>query len=151
MGFDACLPNPRLPIPTQVPGITHFCTPTRAFTFITGHCSPLSCCAQFMPGPGNDTMTIKRLLSRSWQFKNVVTTTRTFVAPKLPPPSRPFVLSKSGPAPLVQAIKDCSTFNVSCVSTPTTVHIPACMPWTLFWHLCRHWSLTGSAQLGAWC
>lgn len=57
-------------------------------------------------------MTIKRLLSRSWQFKNVITTAQTFVASKMPPPPRPFVLAKSGPAPLVTAIKDCATFKV---------------------------------------
>lgn len=73
-------------------------------------CTP---CPQFAAGPGNDTMTIKLLLSRSWQFKNVVTTTQTFVAPKLQPPPRPFVLAKAGPAPLVTAVEDCPSFNVS--------------------------------------
>jgi len=71
--------------------------------------------SQFAAGPGNDTMTIKQLLSKSWQFKNVITTARTFVAPPLPLPPRPFVLTRSGPAPLVQAIQDCATFNVSLV------------------------------------
>lgn len=84
-------------------------------------------CLQFMAGPGNDTMTIKRLLSKSWQFMNVITTARTFVAPKLPVPPRPFVLTKSGPAPLVQAINDCATFNVSCAVCAS------CNGWFIAW------------------
>lgn len=60
-------------------------------------------------------MTIKKLLSRSWQFKDVITTTQTFAAKKLPVPPRPFVLSKGGPAPLVTGISNCQTFDVSCI------------------------------------
>jgi hypothetical protein len=85
----------------------------------------LSFLLQFGVGPGNDTMTIKRLLSRSWQFKNVITTAQTFVAPKMPPPPRPFVLAKSGPAPLVSAIKDCSTFKVGTVTASAAVLLTA--------------------------
>lgn len=41
---------------------------------------------QFVPGPGNDTLTIVRLVSRGWDFWYVVSTLRNVVAPQRPLP-----------------------------------------------------------------
>lgn len=70
------------------------------------------CSLQFMTGPGNDSLTTIRQLNIGWDFWYVVSTTRAFVAPKLPAPRHPFTLRMDRPMPVVQAVRDCSEFEV---------------------------------------
>jgi hypothetical protein len=53
-----------------------------------------------------------RQFNIGWDLWYVVSTTRPVVAPKLPVPRLPFTLRMDKPTPVVQAIRDCSEFQV---------------------------------------
>jgi len=67
---------------------------------------------QFMPGPGNNTLTITRFLNIGWDFVDVVSTTQPVAAPKraLPPHARAVEIDR--PSTLVQAVQDCAGVQV---------------------------------------
>lgn len=63
-------------------------------------------CMQFLPGPGNDTLTTIRFINLAWDFWFVLSTTQPIVAPKRPVPRQTFSLQVFRPGPLVQALRD---------------------------------------------
>lgn len=79
--------------------------------YVSVRCAVL--CVQFLPGPGNDTLTTMRLLNRGWNFWYVVSTLKPIVAPKRPLPRQAFDMQKYRTGALVQALQDCSGFVVS--------------------------------------
>lgn len=70
---------------------------------------------QFEPGPTNDTIRILRLITDAWDLWSATLTTQPVFAKPLPAPRQVFNQLQYKTGVLVQAIKDCSSFQVGTI------------------------------------
>ena len=67
---------------------------------------------QVVPGPTNDSLKIVRLVTKMWNMWYCLLQTQPVYAPPLPPPRQVFNQLQYRTGVLVQAVKDCSSFQV---------------------------------------